>query len=324
MFRSFLMSVVALSTAAPCFGQSGTKGGVFVPRKAGAVVDINAPVPGERPLLAASGFDVMSLKSGSSKPGSREHQSTFDGQIYSFATAAEKKAFDANPAAFAPVLSGMSVVGWVDFKVMRPGQPAHAAVHDNRLYLFADATEKAVFAQAPAKYENADLLLGGVSPVALVDQEKVVLGSKDHEVICEGWRVRFATAKEKTAFLADLGKYYPTFAGADPVALSTGQVMMGDPKNAFIYKNRLYLFATQENADRFRAEYKHFSDLDVAEGGQCPVSRVDEKITRPGKYGISTIHLGRRLLFASEDHRRRFLADPIKYLPEEKKKPLIP
>jgi len=324
MFRSFLIYVVALSMVGSCFAQSGTKGGVFVPRKAGAALNINAPVPGERPLAAASGYDVTSLKSGSPKPGLREHQSTFDGQVYSFATAAEKKAFDANPAAFAPVLSGMSVVGWVDFKVMRPGQPAHATVHDNRLYLFTDATEKAVFAQAPAKYENADLLLGGVSPVALVDQEKVVMGSKDHEAICEGWRVRFANAKEKTAFLADLGKYYPTFAGADPVALSTGQVMMGDPKNAFIYKNRLYLFATQENADRFRAEFKNFSDLDVAEGGTCPVSRVEQGIMQPGKYGISTIHLGRRLLFASEDHRRRFLADPIKYLPEEKKKPLIP
>jgi YHS domain-containing protein len=324
MFRSFLIHIVALGMVVSCFGQSGTKGGVFVPRKAGTGFNLNAPVPGERPLFAAAGYDVTSLRSGTPKPGSKDHQSTFDGQIYSFATAAEKKAFDANPKSFAPVLSGMSVVGWVDFKVMRPGQPTHAAVHDNRLYLFADATEKAVFAQAPAKYENADLLLGGVSPVALVDQEKVVMGTKEHEAVCEGWRVRLASAKEKAAFLADIGKYYPTFAGADPVALSTGQVMMGDPKNAFIYKNRLYLFATQENADRFRAEYKHFSDMDVAEGGTCPVSRVDENIRQPGKYGISTIHLGRRLLFASEEHRKRFLADPIKYLPNEKKNPPIP
>ena len=167
-------------------------------------------------------------------------------------------------------------------------------------------------------------MLGGVSPVALVDQEQVVAGKKDQEVVCEGWRVRFANAKEKSAFLADLGKYYPTLGGADPVAFGTGRVVMGDPKNAFTYKNRLYLVANQENADRFRQEYKNFSDLDVAEGGNCPVSRVDENILQHGKYAISTVHLGRRLLFTSEEHRRKFLADPVKYLPVDKKKAPIP
>jgi len=323
MFRSFLTVVFALGVVAPCFAQSGTKGGVVVSRRPGTGLNINADVPGERPLYAASGHDVTSVKAGAPKLGSKDHQSTFDGQIYLFATAEAKRKFDADPASFAPVLSGMSIVGWVDFKVMRQGQPGQSLVHNNRLYLFVDSTEKAVFAAAPAKFENADLLLGGVSPVALVDQEQVVAGNKDQEVICEGWRARFANAKEKSAFLADLGKYYPTFAGADPVALASGRAVLGDPKNAFTYKNRLYLFANQENADRFRSEYKQFSDLDVAEGGNCPVSRV-EGVIQHGKYGITTIHLGRRLLFASEDNRRKFLQDPVKYLPEEKKKAVIP
>jgi YHS domain-containing protein len=325
MFRSFLILVCALGAGFPAFSQSGTKGGVFIKRRpVPGVADLNAEIPGERPLYAVSGFDVLSVRSGAPKQGSLEHQATFDCQIYLFESAAAKQTFVANPAAHAPVLSGMSVVGWVNGRVMNPGLPGLSAIHKGRLYLFADAAEKAAFAAGPAKYEEADLMLGGVAPVALVDQEQVVMGAREHEAICEGWRVRFADAKGRAAFLADLGKYYPTFAGADPVALHSGRVMMGDPKNAFTYKNRLYLFANQENADRFRAEYKVFSDLDVAEGGYCPVSRVDENRMQLGKYGVSTIHLGRRLLFVNDQHRQRFLADPVKYLPDGKKKPPIP
>jgi YHS domain-containing protein len=326
MFR--LSTILAfLAVAAPVFAQSGTKGGTFIkrPPTIGAGADPNAPVPGERPLSAVGGHDVVSIRSGAPKPGSREHETKFDGQIYRFADEASLKKFSESPSAMAPVMSGWSVVAWVNEKILKPGLPAHSLVHQDRLHLFASTAEKDAFTKDPAKFADADLLLKGVSPVALVDQERTVMGSQEHEVICEGWRVRFANAKEKDAFLADLGKYYPTFAGADPVAFHlTNQVMMGDPKNAFLYKNRLYLFANVENADRFRTDYKTFSDLDVAEAGHCPVCRVDENRKQLGKYGISTIHLGRRLLFASEGHRKKFLADPVKYLPDAKKKSPIP
>jgi len=325
MLRSSLIFICSFAAIGPIFAQSGTKGGVYIPRRPlPGVVDLNADVPGERPLFAVAGYDVASIRAGTPKQGSKDYQATFDDQIYCFADEKNKKAFAANPAAMAPVLSGMSIVEWANSKVMRAGLPSLASVHKGRLYLFAEPRDKQAFEAEPGKYEDADLLLGGVSPVALVDQERVVVGSKEHEAICQGWRVRFANAKEKSTLLADLGKYFPTFAGADPVALSTGRVLMGDPKNAFTYKNRLYLVATQENADRFRAEYKTFSDLDVAEGGNCPVTRVDEGKMQLGKYGITTIHLGRRLLFASDEHRKRFLADPVKYLPDAKKKPPNP
>ena len=320
MFR--LSTILAfLAVPAPVFAQSGTKGSTIVKRPKGPGVDLNAEIPGERPLFAVGGYDVVSIRNGAPKPGTSEHTATFDGQTYRFADEANLKKFSESPASLAPVMSGWSVVAWANEKILKPGLPAHSIVHQDRLHLFASAAEKEAFVKDPAKFADADLLLKGVSPVALVEQERTVAGVKEHEAICEGWRVRFANAKEKEAFLADLGKYYPTFSGADPVAWhANNQVVMGDPKNAFLYKNRLYLFANVENADRFRSEYKVFSDLDVAEGGHCPVCRVDENRQQLGKYGISTIHLGRRLLFASEDHRKKFLADPVKYLPDAKKK----
>jgi YHS domain-containing protein len=327
MFRAFLTVVVSVLPVAAVCGQSGTKGGVFVPRRnvTGTPVDPNAPVPGERPLYAAGGHDVLSIRNSKPTLGKAEFTAVFDGQIYLFASDADRKKFAEKPQSLAPVLSGWSIVAWVNEKVLNAGSAAHSAVHKDRLYLFADSAEKAAFLADPAKFENADLLLNGTSPVALVDQEQTVAGSSEHEAVCEGWRVRFASVAEKDKFLNDLGKYYPTIAGFDPVALYTsGRVLPGDPKNAFLYKNRLYLFANAENSDRFRAEYKIFSDLDVAEGGYCPVTRVDGMKQQLGKYGITTIHLGRRLLFASEENRKKFLADPVKYMPEAKKKSPIP
>jgi YHS domain-containing protein len=325
MIRSLCLVVCLMGTTL-LFAQSGTKGGVFIKRRPiPGAADPNAEIPGERPLYAVQGFDVLSIRSGSPRRGVLDHQAVFDGQVYLFHSAQNKETFGANAKKLAPALAGWSIVAWATNKVLQPGSPMHSALHNERLYLFADEAEKRAFLAEPAKFENADLLLNGVSPVALVDKEQVVVGSKEHEAVCEGWRVRFTDAKEESAFLADLGKYYPTFAGADPVALhASGRVLMGDPKNAFVYKNRLYLFATVENSDRFRAEYKVFSDLDVAEGGHCPVTRVDENRMQLGKYGISTIHLGRRLLFAGEEHRKRFLANPLKYLPEVKKRPPSP
>src|SRR4051812_45740599 len=108
MSRSLVLALFFLGITAPCFGQSGTKGGVFIPRRNPA--NLNTEIPGERPLYALGGDDVTTVRAGTPKRGSLEHQAVFDGQVYLFETAAAKKAFTADTMSQAPVLSGMSVV----------------------------------------------------------------------------------------------------------------------------------------------------------------------------------------------------------------------
>jgi len=296
------------------WAQSGTKGGVFVKRRPSpGLGEVDREIPGERPLLGIAGYDPVSVRVNQPVVGQPAWVSTFDSQQYRFASAENKKTFDSNPVRYAPVLSGWCLVTWHDDKLLKPGNPNQATIQDQRLYLFAGEKEKQAFLADPKKYVEADLLLGGLSPVSLVDQQQSIKGLATFETIFEGWRVRFVNDAERSKFQNNVGKYYPTFAGADPIALFQGQVRMGDPNLAFHYKNRLYLFANAENADKFRIEYKAYSDLDVAEQGICLVTLKERGVRQLGRYAITTMYLGRRFLFVSDDARKKFENNPQTY-----------
>ncbi|HVJ83275.1 MAG TPA: hypothetical protein VNC50_19575 [Planctomycetia bacterium] len=299
--------------------QSGSRKVGVIPRKGGTVAGTSGEVPGERPLLAIGGIDPVTMAAGSPTGGQMAVTALFDSQVFRFTSDANRKRFQDDPYAYVPTMSGWSPVMWLERRELKPGTAQNAAVHEKRLYLLTDAAEKSTFAAHADKYGAADLLLGGASPVALVEEQKIAPGKAEHEVRFEGWRLRFANAAEREKFFAEPAKYYPTLAGADPVAFAEGQVTMGEPKFASVYKNRLYVMASQENLDKFQGAPKKYSDLDVAEGGVCPVTKKDENRMQMGKYSIGIIHLGRRVLFTSDENRKKFLADPLAYYPPEKK-----
>jgi YHS domain-containing protein len=303
----------------PAAPQSGSRKVGVIPRKGSNGAATSGDVPGERPLLAIGGIDPTSLAAGSPTAGQKSVTALFDSQVYRFTDEASRKKFQEDPYAYVPALSGWSPVAWLDRRELKPGGVLHSAVHEKRRYLLADATEKSAFTAHPDKYGAVDLPLGGASPVALVEEQKIAMGKTDQEIRFEGWRFRFTSAAEREKFLAEPAKYYPTLAGADPVAFAEGQVTMGDPKFASVYKNRLYILSSQENLDKFQGDPKPYSDLDVADAGVCPVTKKDENRMQLGKYSIGVIHLGRRVLFTSDERRKKFLADPLAYFPPEKK-----
>jgi len=53
----------------------------------------------------------------------------------------------------------------------------------------------------------------------------------------------------------------------------------------------------------------------VALEGYCPVCMIDRAEMVKGKSGETTVHNGKKYLFASSENKRRFLQSPAKYLP---------
>ncbi len=96
-----------------------------------AGVDVNATTTG----LAMRGFDPVSyFKGGEPTVGSLDHTSVYNGATYRFASAANKKTFDENPAGYAPAYGGYCAFGTaMGFKF--DGDPKIWKIVDNKLYL---------------------------------------------------------------------------------------------------------------------------------------------------------------------------------------------
>jgi YHS domain-containing protein len=247
-------------------------------------------------------------------PGKEALTEYHDGLEFRFSGPSERARFGNNRDGYVPVLGGLSAVAWKDSLRPVSGTTANHVVFGDRIWLFASTQEKEKFNAEPARYVDADLLLDGYSPVALVDREELVRGSKDRSVIMDGRRANLLDADEVDRLRRNPGRYYPTLGGIDPVSLHEGSPAIGLPRLPVVYKNRLYLFASESNKERFIGNPNPYADLDVAENGNCRVTQVEQRKTEPGHYGISAVALGKRYLFSSEDNLRRFLATPNKYV----------
>lgn len=84
--------------------------------------------------------------------GDAKYSSTFDGQAYLFPGAEQKKMFDANPVAFAPVLGGDCTVCRVEMGKDVPGKAELAVDYDGKRYLFPGKKQLDMFVANPRKY----------------------------------------------------------------------------------------------------------------------------------------------------------------------------
>lgn len=267
-----------------------------------------------RPELALGGHDAVVLQSTEQlTPGSPQHETFFDGQVYRFTSRENLERFKESPATYVPALGGLSVVALHDRYQALPGKTDHFSSYGNRIYLFSTADEKETFDSAPGVYFDADVLMDGFSPVSLVDEEVLRRGDKQFMVICDGRRVYLTSEEELQAFQKDPGKYYPVLGGLDPVSLVKEAPAPGVARLSAVYKNRLYMFSSDANRDEFLANPVPYADLQVAFGGNCPVTRIDENKTQPGHYAISVIYRGMRIVFASKPKRDHFLQEPRRY-----------
>ena len=98
-----------------------------------------------------------------------------------------------------------------------------------------------------------------------------------------------------------------SIGGYDPVAyFMTGSAIQGVDDYEEIYGDTYWHFATEGNAAAFRAAPAAY----IPGFGGYALAAVGRGVAQPGNPTLFAIHRNRVYLFASEDERRTFLADP--------------
>jgi YHS domain-containing protein len=138
-----------------------------------------------------------------------------------------------------------------------------------------------------------------------------------YEYRVELGHVVFLTAgpKERDALTSDPATYAPALGGDCPVSLVTREERVrGSVYHAYEFEGRLFLFADAERKAIFKASPAKYLAADLAADGMCAVTRVDERREAPGLSEFSTWYDGFLYRFAGEEQKRKFLAEPERYL----------
>lgn len=130
-----------------------------------------------------------------------------DGLRYLFPGPEQKAMFEKDPAAFTPALGGDCTVCKVEMSKQVAGKPEFHVTYGGRLFLFPGQEQLEMFKKNPAKYERADVALGGNCPVCKVDMGQDVPGKAEFAVDYQGHRYLFPDTQLKAKFQADPNKY---------------------------------------------------------------------------------------------------------------------
>ncbi len=100
---------------------------------------------------------------------------------------------------------------------------------------------------------HTGLAIGGYDPVAFYTDGKPVLGSPSLELEYGGAIWRFSNAGNREAFAARPDIYMPQFGGYDPIGVSHGVAVAGNPSLWLIVGGRLFLFYDRRRQELFTA-----------------------------------------------------------------------
>ncbi len=98
------------------------------------------------------------------------------------------------------------------------------------------------------------LSIGGYDPVAYFVSGAAVPGLADYEEVYGDTYWHFATEGNAAAFRSAPAVYIPGFGGYSMGAIARGVAQPGNPTLFAIHRNRLYLFATEEERQTFLAD----------------------------------------------------------------------
>jgi YHS domain-containing protein len=111
---------------------------------------------------------------------------------------------------------------------------------------------------------NTGLAISGFDPIAYFTERRASAGSGEFEYAFAGVVWRFCSASNRAAFIADPEVYMPRFGGYDPVHLTRGVTVPGNPELWLIVGERLYLFYSTQARDAFEAD----SDRTITTAGR--------------------------------------------------------
>jgi hypothetical protein len=104
------------------------------------------------------------------------------------------------------------------------------------------------------------LAIRGYDPVAFYTDGKPIPGSPDVELHYAGVIWRFRNTGNREAFAARPDVYVPQFGGYDPIGVSRGVAVAGNPSLWLISGGRLFLFYDRRRLEMFTDDPARFID----------------------------------------------------------------
>ena len=98
---------------------------------------------------------------------------------------------------------------------------------------------------------HTGLAIGGYDPVAFFTDGRPVAGSANFELRHGGAIWRFRNVGNRDAFAAQPDIYMPKFGGYDPIGVTRGVAVAGNPNVWLITGERLYLFYDRTRLEKF-------------------------------------------------------------------------
>ncbi len=106
---------------------------------------------------------------------------------------------------------------------------------------------------------HTGLAIGGYDPVAFFTDGRPVAGSADFELRYGGAIWRFRNGGNRDAFAARPDIYMPKFGGYDPIGVTRGVAVAGNPNVWLISGERLYLFYDRARLEKFAGDADQMS-----------------------------------------------------------------
>ena len=156
--------------------------------------------------------------------------------------------------------------------------------------------------------DDEPLALAGYCPVSLVCDRALVVGKTEYTVRHAGRIYRFASVDSSERFRAEPDSYVPVLNGSCPVnQMDRGMARDGNPKWGVLYKNHLFLCASEQDRRRFLQNPDHYAMVDVAEQGFCAHCIRESGLLVRGDQSHEVARHGWRYWFPDENHRDAFL-----------------
>ena len=163
--------------------------------------------------------------------------------------------------------------------------------------------------------EKSRIGLGGYCPVCILDANKWVKGSPEHQATYDGVTYSFPEEAIKQKFLANPAKYVPALGGDCIVCYAKlGKRVPGNVNHTARYDNRLFLFPGAEQQHAFLSNPQEFANADLVLKGDCAVCLVHHNKRVAGKPEFAEIKDGFRYLFVSAREQAAFREDPAAYV----------
>ena len=245
--------------------------------------------------------------------GKPEFTEIKDGLRYRFVSDREQAAFRKDPALYvAPAAKPAAMMGKMASEDSEHGTMAMRSAEEPGRAVTANGSPQ------PAKADHMEqprIGLGGYCPVCILDANKWVKGSPEHQAIYDGVTYYFPEEAIKAKFLANPAKYVPALGGDCIVCYAKlGKRVPGSVNHTARYDNRLFLFPGTEQQQAFLSNPKEFANVDLALNGDCAVCQVHHNKRVPGKPEFTEIKDGFRYQFMSDREQAAFREDPAHYV----------